>query len=59
MTTDSPEWNVIVCEPGCCEGCPDCLGMGLGCHNRPATRLLAEVRRLGDRRQDDPVKETR
>ena len=39
---------MILCEPGCCEGCEECLGLGLGCHNRPAAKLMAEVRRIGD-----------
>ena len=43
---NEPRAQLEVCEPGCCEGCSDCMGLGLGCHNRPASRLMAEVRRL-------------
>lgn len=25
----------IVCHYGCCPGCQDCYGMGLGCHQDP------------------------
>lgn len=26
---------IIVCGPGCCPGCQNCFGMGIGCHQNP------------------------
>lgn len=42
-------WDVeCVSMVGCCRGCPDCYGEGLGCHNRPAVDLIAAARRLAE-----------
>lgn len=41
-------WVVEVETTGCCRGCPDCYGEGLGCHNRPAVDLIAAARRLAE-----------
>lgn len=27
--------GIIICGQGCCAGCQDCYGMGMGCHQRP------------------------
>lgn len=34
MAADRPT-GLIVCTQGCCAGCQDCYGYGIGCHQDP------------------------
>lgn len=35
---ESPNFRIlVVCGPGCCSGCEECFGEGIGCHADPCT----------------------